>query len=116
MKITKSQLKQIIKEEIGRVLNEDIHRWVEEALEDADLPTDTKLAGYGIIGGGWITLIPENPKLYAQNWDERTGKDVHTQYIMIKPEKVGSDTEIIAYQLEKMGLRQERTHTGAGWM
>jgi hypothetical protein len=89
---------------------------VNAALADSDLPPDTPLVGYGIAGDR-ITLIPKDPKLYAQNIDDIPG--AHSQYIMIMPQdmqKVGLGLEGVVDELEGiMGLRQQRIHTGAGW-
>ena len=116
MKITKQYLKKLIKEELTNVLNEDVGGLVTGALEDAKLPADTKLVGYGVHGGR-ITLVPEDPKLFAQNW--RPGsKGIHTQYVMIVPETdaPGMKLEDIVQKLEGMGLKRMRIHTGAGYM
>ena len=95
---------------------EGISSLVNAALADSDLPPDTPLVGYGIAGDR-ITLIPKDPKLYAQNIDNIPG--AHSQYIMIMPQdmqKVDLGLEGVVDELEGiMGLRQQRIHTGAGW-
>ena len=95
---------------------EGISSLVRAALADSDLPPDTPLVGYGIAGDR-ITLIPKDPKLYAQNIDDIPG--AHSQYIMIMPQdmqKVDLGLEGVVDELEGiMGLRQQRIHTGAGW-
>lgn len=88
---------------------------ISAALINANLPENTELDGYGVIGGGRIILVPKDAKLFAQNW-RPTRTDVHSEYIVIVPEKVGSDTKTIQDQLQNMGLKQVRIHTGAGWM
>ena len=98
---------------------EGIKNLVGAALVDSDLPADTPLSGYGIAGDR-ITLIPKDPKLYAQNYGSREfGENAHSQYIMIMPQdmqKVGLDLEGVVSELEGiMGLQQQRIHTGAGW-
>ena len=95
---------------------EGISSLVSAALEDSGLPSNTPLAGYGLAGDR-ITLIPKDPKLYAQNIDNIPG--AHSQYIMIMPidyKPAGLDLEGVVNELEGiMGLQQQEIHTGAGW-
>ncbi len=95
---------------------ERIGSLVNAALADSGLPLDTSLAGYGIAGDA-VVLVPEDPKLFAQNIDDIPG--AHSQYIMIMPQdmnKAGLGLEGIVDELEGiMGLQQQRIHTGAGW-
>ena len=96
---------------------EGISSLVNAALVDSGLPPDTPLVGYGIAGDR-ITLIPKDPKLYAQNIDNIPG--AHSQYIMIMPDDMEQagfrDLEDVVNELERsLRLPRAQIHTGAGW-
>ena len=94
---------------------EGISSLVSAALEGAKLPSNTRLVGYGIAGDR-ITLIPEDPNLYAQNIDDIPG--AHSQYIMIMPddmEAAGVGLKGVVDELEAVGLQRQEIHTGDGW-
>ena len=95
---------------------EGISSLVNAALVDSGLPPDTPLSGYGIAGDR-ITLIPKDPKLYAQNIDDIPG--AHSQYIIIMPqdmEAAGVGLRGVVDELEGiMGLQQKEIYTGGRW-
>ena len=103
-------------EEPHRVLNENIEGIIAAALAGAELPPDTELSGYGVIGGGRIILVPKDPMKFGQNWEPSgPNSKVHTGLATIVPEKVGVDTKTIAGELQQRGLKPVSIHTGAGW-
>ena len=123
MKITKSQLKQIIIEELEKVISEaegenPVKTLVSAELKAARLPENTPLKAYGIIGSGddlRFVLIPEDGNLYAANW--RPGSKVHSTYAIILPKdykKIGMDAEAVKAGLESMRLKKELVPTAAG--
>ena len=124
MKITKNQLKQIIKEELGAVLSENtaitaatvsdpvVKKLVEDALTSADLPVDTELVGYAEHGVD-VTLIPRDPKLDATKWTP--GSNVHTGLATIKGRELEA-AGVISASFKQLGLEKQQIHTPAGWM
>ena len=123
MKITNSQLKQIIKEELEKVISEAEHKnpvgtLVSAELQAAGLPENTPLKAYGIIGSRddlRFVLIPEDGNLYAANW--RPGSKVHSTYAIIMPKdykEIGMNAKGLQQGLEGMGLKQQTVSTAAG--
>ena len=128
MKITKTQLKQIIKEELEAVIAEEdgnIASVIAMALKNADIPPNTKLrAFYHAAPSDRIFLVPEDDEYFsgAKKW-RPTGPPSNLKWNEDQPRNVNFDAkkhggvEAAIKALRGMGLKaiSKDQYTGSAY-
>ena len=118
MKITKSQLRKIIKEELETAMNEQakpIEDLIKMGLKNAELPEDIKLKSfYHATPSDKVFLVPEEDEYFAfskmyRPKRDRTGQLVFPEdkplIISIEASKVGMPIGVLVDALRDKGLR-----------